>query len=232
MAQEKRILLVEGANDAHVILNLVGAHNISAEFRGYKTQGFDNSQYVEIREKGGVEEVKRFDNLLQSLAIETKASNDGCLGIVVDANASIDSRWQSLIDRLQVDDIGYASVPVEPVENGLVLDRQGFLPRIGIWVMPNNKLLGKIENFIRLLVAKEKENLWRIAETVVTEIPDEERLFADKDIIKAQVHTFLAWQDEPGRPMGESITRRYFQADTPEALNFISWIRALYFENP
>jgi hypothetical protein len=41
------------------------------------------------------------------------------------------------------------------------------------------------------------------------------------------VHTFLAWQEEPGRPMGESITRRYFQIDAPEALNFVEWIRRL-----
>ena len=45
--------------------------------------------------------------------------------------------------------------------------------------------------------------------------------FTDKDVMKAQVHTFLAWQDEPGRPMGESITRRYFQIDAPKALNFV-----------
>jgi hypothetical protein len=119
-------------------------------------------------------------------------------------------------------------VPAKPVENGLILERQGFLPKLGIWVMPNNKLVGKIENFIRLLVAEEKENLWLIVEKVVSEIPAEEKLFADKDIIKAQVHTFLAWQDEPGRPMGESITRRYFQTDAPEALNFVEWIRKLF----
>ena len=52
--------------------------------------------------------------------------------------------------------------------------------------------------------------------------------FTDKDVMKAQVHTFLAWQDEPGRPMGESITRRYFQINVPKALNFVEWIRKLF----
>lgn len=223
MAVQKRVLLVEGVNDAQIILNLFGANNVRAEFRGYKTPRFDSNKNIEIREKGGIE------NLLEGLSIETKANNDGYLGIVVDADTSLDSRWQSLVDRLRGDEIGYENVPMAPVENGLVLESQGFLPRIGIWVMPNNQLMGKIENFIRLLVSADKESLWQISEKAVNEIPDNERLFANKDLIKAQVHTFLAWQDEPGRPMGESITRRYFQTDAPDALNFVSWIRKLYF---
>ncbi len=228
MTQQKRILLVEGANDAHVILNLLGANRISAEFRGYKTQNFIKDKSIEIREKGGVDQVKKFENLLNSLKTEFKANED-FLGIVVDADTSLDSRWQSLTDRLKNEEIGYSDVPDNPVEDGLIIESLGFLPKLGIWIMPDNKLLGKIENFIRLLVANERETLWQIAEKSVDEIPDNEKLFAEKDVIKAQVHTFLAWQDEPGRPMGESITRRYFQTDAPEAIKFTDWIRRLYF---
>ena len=207
MAIQKKVLLVEGINDQHVIKNLLTAHEIEGR--------------IDIRDKKGI------SNILATLKTEVDANQD-FLGIVVDANSSLDSRWQSLIDRLKDKEIGYSKVPAKPVENGLVLERQGFLPKLGIWVMPNNKLVGKIENFIRLLVAEEKENLWQIVEKVVSEIPAEEKLFADKDIIKAQVHTFLAWQDEPGRPMGESITRRYFQTDAPDAINFVDWIRKLF----
>lgn len=228
MPQEKRILLVEGVNDAHIVLNLLGANNISARFRGYETQVFIKDQYLEIREKGGVDQVKKFENLLESLAIETKANNDGFLGIMVDANSSLDDRWKSLINRLKDEEIGYENVPENPIQQGVILERQGFLPKLGIWVMPNNQLLGNIENFIRLLVPEQRENLWQLAEKVVVEIPEEEKLFADKDIIKAKVYTFLAWQDEPGRPMGESITRRYFQTDAPDAINFVDWIRKLF----
>lgn len=205
MAIRKRVLLVEGINDKHVIKNLLKTYEIE----------------IEIRDKEGI------SNILATLKTEVDANED-FLGIVVDANSSLDSRWQSLTDRLKDKEIGYKKVSAKPVENGLILERQGFLPKLGIWVMPNNKLVGKIENFIRLLVAEEKENLWQIVEKVVSEIPAEEKLFADKDIIKAQVHTFLAWQDEPGRPMGESITRRYFQTDAPEAINFVDWIRRLF----
>lgn len=207
MAIQKRVLLVEGVNDKHVIKNLRKIHQI---------------EEIDIREKEGI------SNILATLKTEVDANED-FLGIVVDANASLDSRWQSLVNRLKDDEIGYKDVPVEPVENGLILESHSFLPKIGIWVMPNNRMLGNIENFIRLLVAEERENLWQIAEEVVSRLPAGEKLFADKDSIKAQVHTFLAWQDEPGRPMGESITRRYFRIDAPDALSFVEWIRRLYF---
>jgi hypothetical protein len=127
-------------------------------------------------------------------------------------------------------EFGYSEISEKPVENGLILESEDFLPKLGIWVMPNNKLLGKIEDFIRLLVAKEKENLWQIVEKSVNEIPNEHKLFAEKDISKAQIHTFLAWQEEPGRPMGESITRRYFQPDAPDAQNFVNWLKRLFVE--
>lgn len=207
MAILKRVLLVEGPNDLHVIKNLLRIHGI---------------EEIEIREKGGI------SNVLATLKTEVDANQD-FLGIVVDANASLDSRWQSLVDRLKDKDVGYENIPTIPVENGVVLESSGFLPRLGIWVMPNNQLPGKIEDFIRLLVAEDKEGIWKIAENAVANIPAEERLFADKDVIKAEVHTFLAWQDEPGRPMGESITRKYFEADSTEAQTFIGWIRSLYF---
>lgn len=226
---KKKILLVEGVNDAHVILALLGANEISAKFRNYPTKikGYEESNAIEIREKGGIEEVKKFDKLLESLETEIKANQD-FLGIVVDADTNIDTRWLSIVNRLKK--AGYLGVSEKPIEEGLILESVDFLPKVGIWIMPNNKLLGKIEDFIRLLVAQEKEPLWKIAEKSVTQIPKEHKLFAEKDLIKAQIHTFLAWQDEPGRPMGESITRRYFQPKAPEAQNFVNWLKLLFVE--
>jgi hypothetical protein len=207
--EKKKVLLVEGINDKHVINNLLKIHDLEL------------AEEIKIRDKQGI------TNILETLKIEVDANQD-FLGIVVDANASIKSRWQSLTDRLK--EFGYSEISEKPVENGLILESEDFLPKLGIWVMPNNKLLGKIEDFIRLLVAKEKENLWQIVEKSVNEIPNEHKLFAEKDISKAQIHTFLAWQEEPGRPMGESITRRYFQPDAPDAQNFVNWLKRLFVE--
>jgi hypothetical protein len=81
MAIQKRVLLVEGINDLHVIKNLLIAHGIEGQ--------------IEIRDKQGI------SNILATLKTEVDANQD-FLGIVVDANSNLDSRWQSLIDRLKI----------------------------------------------------------------------------------------------------------------------------------
>ena len=46
--------------------------------------------------------------------------------------------------------------------------------------------------------------------------------------MKAHVHTWLAWQKEPGKPMGQAITKRYLDANAPHAQQLIVWIRKLF----
>ncbi len=43
------------------------------------------------------------------------------------------------------------------------------------------------------------------------------------------MHTWLAWQNKPGRPFGTAITARYLDADVPEATAFVAWLEKLFF---
>jgi hypothetical protein len=52
--------------------------------------------------------------------------------------------------------------------------------------------------------------------------------FPDKLFIKARIHTWLAWQENPGLPFGTAITARYFGADSQEALKFVNWFNLLF----
>ena len=45
---------------------------------------------------------------------------------------------------------------------------------------------------------------------------------------KAEVHTYLALQDEPGNPMGLAITKKTLDPETKIAQTFINWIKKLY----
>ena len=45
---------------------------------------------------------------------------------------------------------------------------------------------------------------------------------------KAKIHTFLAWQDEPGKPMGTSITTKILDPTKHSAKVFISWLEELF----
>ncbi len=45
---------------------------------------------------------------------------------------------------------------------------------------------------------------------------------------KAMMHTYLAWQEEPGRPMGLAITANVLNADSESARTFLEWIKVVF----
>lgn len=98
---------------------------------------------------------------------------------------------------------------------------------VGVWLMPDNTVAGMLEHFISFLVPAD-DALWAKAQECVQRIPEPERRFPPNHSIKAQVHTWLAWQEEPGKPMGQAITKRYLDAEAHDAQRFMSWIRQLY----
>ena len=52
--------------------------------------------------------------------------------------------------------------------------------------------------------------------------------FAPQDQIKATLHTWLAWQKEPGLPYGTAIKAKYFGNNSPVAMDFVSWFKILF----
>lgn len=46
--------------------------------------------------------------------------------------------------------------------------------------------------------------------------------------LKAFIHTWLAWQESPGRPMGQAITAHCFEYNAPLANLFVEWLRNLF----
>ena len=45
---------------------------------------------------------------------------------------------------------------------------------------------------------------------------------------KAKIHSYLAWQDEPGKPMGTSITAHVLNPDCPNGQMFLNWLKKLF----
>jgi hypothetical protein len=84
-----------------------------------------------------------------------------------------------------------------------------------------------LENFVGFLVPQ-GDSLWSRAEGCIQQIPEPERRFPADHEIKAHIHTWLAWQKEPGKPFGQAIFARYLDADAPHAQQLISWVRRLF----
>jgi hypothetical protein len=101
-------------------------------------------------------------------------------------------------------------------------------PWVGVWMMPDNRSPGKLEDFARRLVRSGDEGLWDYAAQATAGSTTHGARFASKDQIKGHVHTFLAWQKVPGVPMGLAITKKFLDADSTEARNFVAWLCRLY----
>lgn len=197
------ILLVEGQDDKHVVKNLLLAHGLNSEF--------------EVKDKEGL------DNLLSTLPTELRASDLKRLGVIVDADSPIASRWSQV--RAVLIKAGYATAPSQPDGGGAILSAPG-KPTVGVWMMPDNCADGMLEDFAALLVPADDTLLPR-ARAAVDQIPLVERRFAQVHEMKAVMHTWLAWQQEPGVRMGAAVTRRYLESDSPGATAFLDWINRL-----
>jgi hypothetical protein len=116
--------------------------------------------------------------------------------------------------------------PMHPHPNGTVI-REEEKPVIGVWLMPGNVTPGMVEDFAASLIPA-GDRLWQYSERVLDEIPEAEVRFSPSKRSKARLHSWLAWQEEPGSPIGLAVTKRYLNADAPEAVRFVDWIRRLF----
>jgi len=190
-------LLVEGKDDFHVFCALFEQYCVPSTFS--------------VKNKDGI------DNLLAELPTELLESEIEYIGIVIDADENITLRWENLSTILYKE--GY-NLPHKPCNEGSIVHHtQDEKPILGIWIMPNNILSGMLEDFIQYLVP-EGDCLIDYADKVIGTIP--EKRFVDCHFSKARIHTWLAWQEDPGTPLGLAITKHYLDPDKDEAKLFIA----------
>ena len=200
MDQPPKVLLVEGPDDKHVVGHLLG--------RASSTASFD------ILDKGGI------DNLLRAVEPEIRVPGRAAVGIVADANDDPGARWQAVSYQLQEAGI---DAPRKPSRGGTVMDGG---PRIGVWLMPDNRSAGELEDFVQTMIP-DGDPAWSLAREYVRGIPDEARAFPPGKRIRAELHAWLATREEPGF-MGSAIGRGDLKTDGPLCVDFLAWIEGLF----
>ncbi len=204
MRGNANILLVEGKDDLHVICNIFEHYKVPETFR--------------VKENGGIEKV------FSSLPVEIKGSGVEKIGIVIDADLDIEARWRQLRGILR--NSGYLEIPEVPQKDGTLLQNSD-LPLVGVWLMPDNILPGMLEDFITKLIPSDDDLVVHV-KTALQGVPGDIRRYIVPHEPKAFIHTWLAWQEEPGSPLGLAITKRYLNPEVPEAASFVGWIRRLF----
>jgi hypothetical protein len=153
-----------------------------------------------------IDNAEGVENALEAIAVSVRTY--ARVGIVLDADIGPMDRWTSVRSRLLPSGL---QLPESPALEGTIIEGNG--KRVGVWLMPDNHNPGKLEDFLAVLVPA-GNRCW----------PP----FSKLDSMKAQIHTWLAWQEEPGLPFGTAITAATFAHDSTLATTFVRWMTRLY----
>jgi len=207
-----KTLLVESRDDFAAIRRLMST---------YVPWGEKEADWpVKIQEAGSVE--KLLDE--GSIPVLLKSNESRTLGVVLDANDKLETRWSQIRTRCVA---VFPNCPGRCPREGLVLANQENR-RFGVWIMPDNESHGMLETFLMHLVPPPLVPLRTFAETAVNEARSRGAQFREPHRDKAVIHTWLAWQDPPGRPFGVALANRILDPDSSVAGPFVSWFRGLF----
>lgn len=203
--QSDRVLLVEGQDDKHVVRHVCQRSDAIADFF--------------IKEKCGIEQ------LLASIDTEIQTSGLQAMGILVDANEDVAARWDAVKGRLAPANV---DLPDSPVPSGTIVDGHPHdgIPRVGVWLMPDNTVPGELENFVAKMIPA-GDAVWPLSRSYIDGIPNAERKFSEKKKARAQVHAWLAAREDPRR-MGEAIRTRDLEVDGALCQAFVDWLKRLF----
>ena len=196
-------LLVEGNDDQHVIWALCEKFKVPEAF--------------DVVDCGGIEE------LLKGIPVHFKKSGIDTIGIIIDADVDIHARWNTL--KTILSKTGFVAPEAFP-KTGLILQNND--QKVGVWIMPDNNDNGMLEDFISFLVP-EDDKLLPVVDSTLHEIEEKQlNKYSAIHKSKARIHTWLAWQEAPGTPLGLSITKRYLSTDEKTCKNLINWLIKLF----
>lgn len=199
-------LLVEGNNDMHVVYKLRDKFKIA-----------DNFDVIDC---------KSISKLFPELSVRVDQADIQTIGIIIDADSDLTTQWKNCCKELRI--IGYSVAETPDLAGTIILSES--LPKLGIWVMPNNQTQGMLEDFIKTLIEENDQLLPRAKEILdILEKDNVNQYNVATKRSKAELHTWLAWQKEPGQTMGNAITQKYLtNFESAECKAFIEWLTNLF----
>ena len=216
MAKKKKYiakkLIVEGEQDKRVIPEFIEAKGIPWGERR-------DTAIVDIEVYGGNQFI---DSDL--IATELKASGLTNLGLIVDADDNPSGCWESIRNAcLKI----MPNFPQELPNTGLIHKTNTGI-KFGVWIMPDNQQQGMLETFLAYMITDESNLIWQYTQEVVKEAKNRGAAFKDSHFDKANIYTWLAWQNEPGRQLHQAIKERILNPKHPKAEMFFNWFKTLY----
>lgn len=197
-------LLVEGNDDQHVVWALC--------------------EKFEVQQTFDVVDCEGISNLFAQVPIRFKQSGLQALGVIIDADIELKKRWQEIREILVTS--GF-DVPENLPQQGLCIENHDHV-KVGVWVMPNNEMNGMLEDFISFLIPHDDHFLPIIHSTLEDIERQKLNRYSLNHKSKAIIHSWLAWQEDPGTPMGLSITKKYLNTSEENCAQLVNWLKRLF----
>ncbi|WP_374544825.1 DUF3226 domain-containing protein [Rhodoblastus sp.] len=207
----RKHLLVEGVDDVYAIAQLMGHH---VPWGSHK-----DSRPVKIVDCGGVE--KLLDRTYISTLIKSREVE--ILGIMIDADEDMHSAWTRVRDICKEQ---FEDTPDIMPKEGLILKNDK--KKLGVWIMPDNASSGMLETFLAYLVPSASQEIWDLATASTQSAMDTGATCKAAHLQKAQIHTWLAWQDPPGQAFGNALVKKTLDPNAESALCFVCWFKELF----
>lgn len=198
------ILLVEGSDDCNIIKKFCEDNSINKNSFGFCNCRTDSQVLLELDAK-----------LKSSPDIRPKT-----IGVILDADAGIEARYKDIKTKLEK-----YRLPADFPEKGLIV-KQKDLPKLGIWIMPNNKDNGALEEFYLTITPSIDTDF---IDGCIQEAQQKNLTsFKKQHRNKAIMHTHFAWQDRPGAPLHSAINKIALNNNHQIAKKFKTWLETLF----
>lgn len=157
--------------------------------------------------------------------------NDGTvprLAIIVDADAAEHGQgFARTLRRVEkiVSEYGF-SAPTAATAGGCLFQHSDGLNPFGLWIMPNHADDGMLEHWLSECVSQEQIALFHHAQACVDALPT--RLFKPLRRTKADIATWLAWQEKPGEGLYHCVEAGLLDETAQQYQALVSWLRAVF----
>ena len=169
-----------------------------------------------------------FSSVMKAAKTAITKRGGSTVGIMVDADIDINARWENISRHFGSPEVTLhrqVNLPKFPIHGGTIIDGENGMPRVGIWVMPDNASSGELEDFLVRMI-RPADPIWPKSKKYIDGIPQHKRRFGDK-VDRAQLYAWLATCQKPPY-IGYAIQNCEFNWNAPNCPPFIDWLNRLF----